>query len=301
MSTYHEKVVLMDELSALLPKTFINHEPMSILGGFARRMYMIQNGIPMTTEDKEALDSADIDIFVPITNVIGKQSYDLLLKCSEATTSEDHLATLIDDTARSVSCYVSSFVDKILKEVKNGGGIRPSAPFQKVYRKRNYPLLLAELAKEDNIHSHMLEELHMHISAMTTLNGKGVSNRYMMSFKNRSMMIALTPHIQLIFKDETVSEMLEDFDFEQSKFEIPHPFCVGNIEKHGEFDNIYDITSINIKEGNTPFKMLDRMAKYNTYGFKFNNHVKEKFNQYVNTFIDEHDVTELPSTKSFLY
>ncbi len=214
-------------------------------GGFARRLYMLENGIPIKPEDNVR---CDIDIFV------GERNLSPLMK-SGSTRLYDmgDDPTRRDEDMNQVNTLWSDLVDMVVDAIKFPKVLIEPFPLTSVYHR-----------------SHLFSKMQFDIRAVSNDHiVKNLFNKHHQGTVNASPFMMTVPvfdHLQIVGAIDVYSK-ISSFDIEQCKFISRYPF--DTVEYVGrEFDDIYHIQ--HMEGANHSFiKTIKRMEKYSNYGFTF--------------------------------
>lgn len=323
VKSYYHRMALLEELNVIIKKLGeeFKFDPSncSIMGGFARRLYMLEHNIEMAEVDTEALTKADIDIFFDIRDFVDgdvlelyhallnrdgdsvvrihkhEEDYqwfeDRMQKTSLGNTNLiNALSKLHVDFHKPFSELVALLDVMAVDGIVTGDGLLTEKRFDAV------PIFSSVVPKH-----HTLLRNAVYVLNDEVVVNPNYSKSLLLSPRNRKVVIPIGDDIQLIF-GEPPENAIDDFDIEQAKFVLKYPFSASRVECHGQFDidNFYHIVSPRLKE-QSPFKFLDRYVKYSEYGFTFDDRTEEQWDDFVDDFVDNHNVTDLPSTHSYTY
>lgn len=329
---------LLDHLNNLVlivsSQLGVSPNEFEIMGGFARRLYMLKNGILLTESDMNGIFDSDVDIFCHVNNIIddkvlemledvANDRYDVLnekislktdifdvetsldyLQRITTPLSHDELENIVANSFYENSKFLIRILDDIIKTERD------------VYTVEKYDHLSENITKQTLKHydiSAILKQLeHLeadaygdHISMSSdnsfVVNGS-VDPSFKVSPRNASITVPVTPKLQIVANNKTNDETIEGFDFEQAKFKMRFPYSIEHVEKMGDVDddNIYHINRVNFKSF-SPFRIIDRLTKYSLYGFTFSDKVKNDLDEHIDEFVDGNDIDKLPTYISSLY
>lgn len=308
-----------------------------IAGGFARRMYMISNNIPMHENDRKALHTSDVDIFCDVRNVLDEQLRDIeslsvnqydpkqiSASFKEMLESYGHKASiqdndeeidleeivlnkLINQFNNSVFNVVDTF-DHVVTSIENTGmysykTVRNVTPSLTAHDSHDYDLSLILMAfNQCTDTSTLFEYLGLTKHSEKEFSVSVDKNKsFGISPKNVSFTLPLCDTIQFIFKYDTVDQIVDNFDMNVAKFKMRYPFDISNIETPIiNVDDMYTVNEVDFGD-HTPFRLIARLQKYSSYGFTFSSQVKEQLDRHIDKFVDEHNLNELSTYKEGIY
>lgn len=323
VESYYHRMALLEELNVIIKKLGeeFNFDPSncSIMGGFARRLYMLEHNIEMTEVDEEALTKADIDIFFDIRDFVDVdvlELYNALLNRKGESKvrihrHEDDCRWFKDRMRKTpigdinilplISKLDVEFHEPFSKLVKmlDGvvvGGIVDGDGYLTEKKQTTVPMF-SDIVR--NYPAPLRNTVRIYEGGVVV--NPHYSKSLMLSPSKSKVVIPIGNDIQLIF-GLPVEEEIKIFDIEQAKFAMQYPFSSTRVECRGQIDinNFYHIANPKLKE-QTPFKFLDRYVKYSEYGFTFDDGIHEQWCEFVDDFIDNHDIKDLPSISSYTY
>lgn len=251
-------------------------ESFSIMGGHARRLFMLHNGIEMTDADINSWNTADIDIFCHIKHVLGDDvmrfvecvsdktaetlSYDEL-PCEIfdfGTTEVDqmfersekekltyfHNALTDDHTAAEmvdwvVKARIVRFIDKIVPMF----GKEENSKYIKEHiavHGANGMYSFSEYRRVDvgDLFKDFSTDSLKDMTECTVSDKPYSDPSFKASSKHLSLTIPLGHKIQLVFGNTNNDVVVNTFDLPQSKFKLDYPYDIDSIEwvSYNEFD-----------------------------------------------------------------
>lgn len=337
MNDYYKALMLMDNLNNFIRivslKLSIEPSEFYIAGGFARRMYMLKNNIPMTESDRKALHTSDVDVFCDARivlddilknvetldinqfkqEIVKSELLDLNKTQQSNNDNEKDEETYIRDKLsnkfhHSIYNVVEAF-DEVLSGIENTGiytamyeeQVSSSLKIQKDYDYDLSMLLYRYKIGCENCSS-LFEYLGMSKNGDKEFSVSVDKHKsFGISHKNISFTVPLCDTIQFIFKYKTVDEIINEFDMDIAKFKIPYPFDINNIiAPNIDVDSMYTVYSVNF--GNhSPFRLIDRLQKYSSYGFTFSSKVKSDLDKHIDQFVDDNKLEDLSTYKNGIY
>lgn len=248
------------------PNSFI------VAGGFARRMYMIQNGMHLKDTDT----NGDIDIFVAFKDVMDGE-YD------EMKVGEDNSDISDSEEFRSI---VSSSLESFMLAPHNGilncveiGETKFSPNKKTQYLSRAFNALKAFMLEKRIDNKNFFHD-------MITKH-----KSFSVNYSSPSFCVPLSDTIQLIANNESsIEKIVEKFDMDNSKFISRYPFDTS--EYIGKDANVltspYVINDLFIRPNGNYVKSFARIRKYCRYGFVLTEEAKQKLVEFAkldtNTF-----------------
>lgn len=313
----------LNEFIDLISKKFLTEpDNFTIMGGFARRMYMLKNGIPFESSDFDEVMKCDVDIFCNIRDIF----QDGIIDDIDAFNDGDYnkLEYLIDhwgnrheskiDTLREILLekfyhHISGFTQEfkeIYHETRDDGRY---PYYEHVFIDENETISTDRCTKYqigkvyDRLGGISGNRYH-EIMVSTGTNSMMTSHcpSLSVSMVNGSVTYPIAPNIQLVCGNRSNTDTINGFDMEQAKFKMTYPFDINTVEKVGTVDDdaMYMVTSMELKSV-SPFRIIDRLVKYSNYGFQFSGDIVDKVNEYADEFVDNNDVSRLPTYVSSLY
>lgn len=304
MTKIHDMQKLLDSLNqyveVLAVMNKMNPYDFSIMGGFPRRLFMLCNGFEMTPEDYKGLDESDVDIFCDIASLTDVDKLGNVLNESDLTyeKSNDKLQEDLDN-----------IVIKLIHTIDEIHECSPMGTFCHIQDGVEINPIFWEQIRT----TYHIKEVQNKVDL--SLYSRGVSNvkgfiglspdaqkhhSFNVSAKNISFTIPVCDTIQFIFSNQSNLDNLDTFDMDIAKFKMDYPFNMQNIYA-GKTTDIYTVDNIEIRNNVSPFRIIDRIRKYEGYGFTFSETVKRDIVDYTKMFIEKNEVTALPTFKSCLY
>lgn len=236
----------------------IKHSDFSIMGGFARRIYMLENNIPMTDVDKKGLIYSDVDLFFNNTN--HTDFHKIVDRHNEEMKKEDRFS------------YIPAFAD-LFKEfsdlkIKFNSGEK----FKNPIIDNMLPYLIFLFNDGEN-------EKNTNERTREQKEGNICSNKsFFLDLTRGKFVLPLSDTFQIISSPAPNIDIIENFDMENSKFKLDYPYHENKAEKIGNVDDdsIYTVKDISIPCESPVLKQFLRLKKYSEYGFVFEDIVKEK-------------------------
>lgn len=234
----------------------------TIAGGFARRMYMLDNGMQLKETDHEG----DIDVF----SVFKDTASDLYCNMPDDNSSEEVIELYNNDLHKFLSDASKGLIGTI-SECKVIGEFdyvpRARYAFQSQTFNRLQLCFLDNYGKVNN-------------SATTIVSN---NKSFFSCLDIPKFCIPLFDKLQIIVDNkDSVHEIVENFDIENAKFISKYPYdCAEYVGSDvGVITQPYVINDITLKDGNNYVKHIARLRKYSRYGFVFSEKVKDKIHYF---------------------
>lgn len=342
---YAEKLIELGNVANVIQGiSYAAHIPtneFSIMGGHARRLYMLHHDIAMTDQDIESWRTSDIDIFCDIANVLGS---DMIRFIERMTVDENDIPNYSDipeEVFEAINLFavdVDYDTDAVCKnaisEYLNGNDTNLTTLIDCIVKKRIVHFLdeIKELFK--NVEDTKLNHVSYHTKFGTVmvaedvqidvgqlLQGFDVDNilrmtectisdisyvdpSFKVSAKHLSFAVPIGHKIQLIFGNNSKQNTIDDFDIPQSKFSLGYPYEMCDVEYLGNGGISFDDFYYidEIKMCDiSPFRLMDRLSKYSRYGFTFAPNVLDRLHKHIDEFIDNNPIQASVTYTSSLY
>lgn len=313
----------------------------SIMGGHARRLYMLHHQVDMKPEDVESWSLSDIDIFCDIKYVLGDDMINFISRISldmndipdyksipAEVFDEINLFLLEDRDYADKQCKIAirkylnndsnklvKLVDKIVKSkiiecLEGISSLFTESDDNSVWYAKEEPCFdSVTIDKEATLDTGnlLLNVKAENIIKMTECAISEVAYddpAFKVSAKHLSFSVPLGNRIQLVFGNHSNIEAIDEFDIPQSKFMLNYPFNMEDVTYAGS-EGLNCDTFYHVERmamrNISPFRLMDRLQKYSNYGFTFSPTVLDEFHQHIDEFIGGNPIQSAVTYTSSLY
>lgn len=257
LNTYQDTRKFMYQLCAYLGTT----DSAIVAGGFARRMYMLQNDIEINENDYYG----DVDIFISLESIVdaldNTKYHEVMNLLGNPKEAEEARVVVSDIYHKFINRFIiptlvdntSSLTTWAMNKFSDENKIKPLT-FNSNTFTGLLPSYVGAMLNEKVVFEHLANQKQSLIDSNT---GK--------------MVISLNDAVQLIIMPaDDIQEIVESFDIDQSKFMMAYPFEDATyIGTHDILDDIYTIDHPSKEQVGSITKALYRYIKYSQYGFRF--------------------------------
>lgn len=340
-----EKLIELDHVKNVIDgishATNIPANEFSIMGGHARRLFMLKENISMTSEDVKSWQTTDIDIFCNINHVLGNDMIDFITRmCLDINDvpefmsiptevfkeinlfcmgiDDDHdaiskraISKYLDDDTERLTTLINNIVrSKIVNSLEGISLLLTDSDNKTMWYEKEEPCFdSVTIDKEVTLNTGNLL-LNFNAENIIKMTECAISDvayddpSFKVSAKHLSFSVPLGNKIQLVFGNNSNLDAIKNFDIPQSKCILNYPFNMEDVSYVGDevlnCDTFYHVDSMTMRNI-SPFRLMDRMQKYSSYGFIFSPTVLEDFHKHIDYFVDNNPIQATVTYTSSLY